>query len=96
MELWIRSQDREELLKFEEICVRVDQDGFAGIWSYGSNKDLRYYLGTYETKERALEVLDEIQSRLDVFVNSEFLKSITDVSKQVYIAPFIVYEMPKK
>lgn len=65
MELWIRSQDKMNLVKIKQISV-----------NYGNSRQIianyipemyenagEYYelLGTYETKERALEVLDEIQ-----------------------------------
>lgn len=57
MELWIRSQDKYTLMKIEEIqiCENSDRTWFmnAGI-----------VLGKYKTKEKALEVLDEIQNLL--------------------------------
>ena len=57
MELWIRSQDREYLEKLEKIYLWKN--------SFGEYKiDGKSELGTYKTKERALEVLDEIQKLL--------------------------------
>lgn len=68
MNLWIRSQDKMNLVKVRQISL-----------NYQNNKQIianyipelyensgGYYelLGTYKTKERALEVLDEIQSLL--------------------------------
>ena len=64
MELWIRSQDKSHLIKAEEINIEIDEDGFVGIWTYGTNKYLKYYLGSYKSEKRALEVLDEIQKEL--------------------------------
>ena len=61
MELWIRSQDKLELLKAGNIQIHEDEDKTIHIWSYGT---LKAYLGQYTTKERALEVLDEIQNIL--------------------------------
>ena len=76
MELWIRSQDRKLLLKCEGI----------GIYK----KHIMYELGhgftiygRYETEERALEILDEIQRHLVV---------INDKNDNL----FYVYEMPKE
>lgn len=59
MELWIRSQDREYLMKIN----RIDYD-----YSLGEHEILvngyQTLVGKYKSKERALEVLDEIQSIL--------------------------------
>lgn len=60
MELWIRSQDKNILC--EAIHFELSASGLSIL---GQNK--AYYgvvLGTYKSKERALEVLDEIQSKL--------------------------------
>lgn len=55
MELWIRSQDKECLTKVGHLFVS----------RYNTIKqDDDIDLGSYETKERALEVLDEIQNIL--------------------------------
>ena len=61
MELWIRTQNREALvktniIKWENGCLRgfTDEDGW-----YQS-------LGIYK-KKRALEVLDEIQNKITKF-----------------------------
>lgn len=59
MDLWIRSQDKEKLVKCNDIVV--NDDCIIGYF----DKDTEYEdLGTYKTKERALEVLDEIQNIL--------------------------------
>lgn len=95
MELWIRSQDREKLVLTKGFETQhTNYDGGCQIFAVWQNN--YQMVGKYKSKERALEVLDEIQSILDAFVNSNYLKNVTDVSKQVYIAPFIVYEMPKE
>ncbi len=55
MKLWIRSQDGILLEKAEAIKI-ANYDGTIGIVI---NND--YVFGEYKTKERAIEVLDEIQ-----------------------------------
>ena len=65
MELWIRSQDKMNLVKVRQISVNY-QDNKQIIANYMPElyeNSGEYYeiLGTYKTKERALEVLDEIQ-----------------------------------
>ena len=58
MELWIRSQDRTNLIKVEHVAIVNNYT----INAMSTNWD--YDIGTYKTKERALEVLDEIQNIL--------------------------------
>ena len=57
MELWIRSQDKNKLCvaKFYEL----DNDK-TGIFCF-NGESYSIFAGKYKTKERALEVLDEIQ-----------------------------------
>lgn len=61
MELWIRSQDRRILQKIDNIFLDANYDN-KRICNY--DNDSKTELGTYETKERALEVLEEIQNIL--------------------------------
>jgi hypothetical protein len=58
MNLWVRSQDKKKLIKVNEIKIESVIDGNSFIYSDITD------LGTYKTKERALEVLDEIQNIL--------------------------------
>ena len=89
MELWIRSQDKNHLVKVEEINIEIDNDGFVGIWSYGSNKYLKWYLGNYATIERTLEVLDEIQNIMMPKISFEpIVKEIYD-----YKEPFVEHKV---
>lgn len=66
MELWIRSQDKMNLVKINQICVSY-QNNNQIIANYvpdfiGTQGEYYENLGIYKTKERALEVLDEIQN----------------------------------
>ena len=60
MELWIRSQDKMRLVKVNSINILDNGLTFHG---YINDKD-HFWLANYKTKERALEVLDEIQNIL--------------------------------
>ena len=60
MELWVRSQDRESLCTINGIAV----DDNTVITVSLTLKNI-FTLGTYKSKERALEVLDEIQNELE-------------------------------
>ena len=63
MELWIRSQNRESLIKVNKVCFERNIDDEPTIYGY-ENYDNYDRLGIYKTKERALEVLDEIEKIL--------------------------------
>ena len=60
MELWIRSQKRDNLIKVDWLKMEEIPDGYGYKEYYIYYKNERL-LGSYKTKERALEVLDEIQ-----------------------------------
>ena len=76
MELWIRSQDKERLGKIVYLELKNDDYGFHIIgWR---DKFEGTKIATYKTKERALEVLDEINMLLD---------TVNDVAQMVYQMP---------
>ena len=67
MDLWIRSQDKKELIPIKEklkvyegdlIQTSIDTYQVERHYNIIHNTD---FLGEYKSKERALEVLDEIQ-----------------------------------
>ena len=60
MELWVRSQDKRILQKVDNIFLDANYEN-KRISTYDGDS---VELGTYETKERAIEVLDEIQNIL--------------------------------
>lgn len=80
MELWIRSQNKDILMEIKELRYN-NKDKDHSILAYDS-KGVYRILGIYKTKERALEVLDEIQR---IFY-----------SNQKYINNVVVYEMPEE
>ena len=105
MDLWVRSQDRKNLVKVNAIFIddtdMVDK-GFVTIYS----QNCEFELGTYNSKERALEVLDEIQSLIKpkaIIQNINNEPTISDFlyrpNEQYTITPLsnvIVYEMPEE
>ena len=91
MELWIRTQDKETLIKID----RLDVDGNkikANFKLYFSGCDY-VILGTYESNDRALEVLDEIQK---VIEPRGIIKQDKHGIEVNMISVPIVYEMPKE
>lgn len=67
MDLWIRSQNKKRLMKAEMVEFDKQIDGPAIIYSH------EYTLGEYKTKEKALEVLDEIQEILKTRIVSQMV-----------------------
>ena len=85
MELWVRSQDKECLMKINRMDYdlsngehRIMVDGYKSL------------IGKYETKKRALEVLDEIQERI---IELDKAVIYSHVSEEDYLN---VYEMPEE
>ena len=110
MELWIRSQDRGSLVKVDNLYVSV---GNYICYYVEKGKEIpnTYYrpsgeLGRYKTKERALEVLDEIQNILkpqSVIKNSgKIIGSFEDTlvregaTYELKELSTYVYQMPEK
>ena len=96
MDLWIRSQDRTTLIRSYEIYISEQQNTYLI-----RAKRTSHILGVYNTFERALEVLDEIQSRIS---KNEWLKNMMPKVTNIrgYEEQFgqlfkeMIYEMPKE
>lgn len=92
MDLWIRSQDKRRLVKANG--VDITPSGLS-IYSIGVNG----ILGTYETEERTLEVLDEIQSKLtlDCKINGNYQEMDLQIKARLVESQYgKIYEMPKE
>ena len=94
MELWIRSQDRECLMKIK----RADYDYSAGLHRILVD-GFKVLVGIYETKERALEVLDDLQKCLSA--EFEFKGTYEKVDALIKMKMLnglygVIYNMPKE
>ena len=90
MELWIRSQDREKLCKVHDLVIRENHSGYGDI-DYVIQDT--YTMGTYKTKERALEVMDEIENALlNKWANNVKYEEHYDDEKP----SSLVYKMPEE
>ena len=99
MNLWIRSQDKMNLVKIRQISLNYSNKKQI-IANYmpdlfensGEHYEL---LATYETKERALEVLDEIQDRM---LKGAFAKKINGLGEELDLISnnLLIYQMPKE
>lgn len=91
MELWIISQDRETLIKCGRILLEESGDKYV-LLDYITSKEW-FRLGFYKSKERALEVLDDIESLLCGNTrDTGLVKGIGINSKN---AQNLIYEMPE-
>ena len=115
MELWIRSQDKMNLVKVRQVCVNY-QNNKQIIANYMPElyKDSGEYcelLGTYKTKERAIEVLDEIQNILkpkyildtssikpdgDFYEENGVIFQDYDANAKIEELSTFVYQMPER
>lgn len=118
MELWIRSQDRKDLVKVNSLWI-MDNQIWMEVPFYENHKKLglivsghNHKLAEYKTKERALEVLDEIQNILSpkYILDSSSIKAICnsyyDENGMIYQKhsangtikeiSTVVYKMPEK
>lgn len=104
MELWIRSQDREKIVKSSYLSLFLSDTTWF-IYT-DTNTGEPFDIGKYKTKEKALEILDEIQN---IISGKTILKSFDNVTSnfndKVIIKPCevkieqlntYVYEMPKE
>lgn len=104
MDLWIRTQDRMNLVKVNQVSINY-QNNNQIIANYipdfiGTQGEYYENLGTYKTKERALEVLDEINIFKDFF---QFVELLPNNKKWEYLSRIdfkngdtLTYEMPKE
>lgn len=86
MELWIRTQSKQSLIKVNEISIN---EQYKGRYNIDSGD---WILGRYEKYERALEILDEIESILMY----EFLEKYSGNAVIKVESGIAIYEMPKE
>ena len=99
MELWVRGQNRESLIKVYDIWIDDTDMVDKKYVSVMANSRFSFELGTYKTKERALEVLDEIQKCLcaDFIFNGTYQEIDAQLKAKMTNALYgFIYEMPKE
>lgn len=89
MSLWIRSQDREKLLKVNDIATEMNM-----IYGYFDKNTEYELLGQYKSKERALEVLDKIQNFMINYAYAK--KNRLGGEIDLIPEPILIYNMPKE
>lgn len=106
MDLWIRSQDRESIFKVESVFYSTNEENehFIRTFTIDDLYNGIVKLGQYSTKERALEVLDEINNiklykymaSLDwsSFVSAIYEKTTTE--QKILLSMMNTYQMPEE
>lgn len=97
--MWIRTQDKLGLFKSKGVKIR--EHGFEnGTKEYLvlNNDNLYNHLGTYKSKERALEVLDDIQCFLENNYESDMPQHTNSLYPSYIVCKTYktVYQMPKE
>ena len=93
MELWIRSQNKKELIPDPKLGIDQCENRYYIVDRY--NFENAFILGEYKSKKRALEILDEIQEFIEDKEKSN-IEITSDGINQSITYPKIVYEMPKE
>ena len=96
MDLWVRTQDREEIVRVKRVSIFYNN---IQVVEDDSHESKFISVGVYETKERALEILDEIQNLLKprclIKTNSDKLnrdnaKQISEAYKKIFDSSCII------
>ena len=89
--MWIRSQSKETLINSNEMWIN-DTDGNVRIIAVNStiNTGGGNVLGHYKTKERAIEILDDIQDTIRKLLVCQTTRY------KIGCIPIMIYEMPQE
>lgn len=88
--MWVRTQDKETLVKADKLYI--DKNNNKYTINFDSCTDRWYILGTYKSKERAIEVLDEVEKKINLInLGHDFGSPMIDLKNPTYI-----YQMPNE
>lgn len=94
MSIWVRSQDKEFLMKVDNINLGIDVDTKKPnrLFTFVDGVTTSFTLGKYKSKERALEVLDEVEKKINLInLGHDFGSPMIDLKNPTYI-----YQMPNE
>lgn len=92
--MWIRSQDKLRLFINPKLNIQNFYYDEFSIVDISDNSD--YILGIYKSKERAIEVLDEIQKAILGYIPVIDRDRYTGIATISTTTKQIVYEMPEE
>lgn len=92
MSIWVRSQDKEFLMKVDNINLELNR-----LFTFVGGVTTAFTLGTYKSKERALEVLDEIDSKIMMNKVIEIYSNLGDLTfaNRANYTYTPIYQMPE-
>lgn len=94
MGIWIRSQDKCKMGKCAEFYIDDSYDGDYDIEGY-SIDDTPIILGTYSTEEKAIKVLDMIQTEI-IKSNTKFVSWGNGIGQNIpCVGVQPIFEMPQ-
>lgn len=101
MDLWIRSQDKMNLVKVNKVNINY-QNKKQIIANYipdfvGTQGEYYELLGTYDSEKRAMEILNEIFNHLYISVslkNENYYNADIDIKGDILCHMIKLYEMP--
>ena len=79
MKIWIRTQDKKGIYKVDRVFIDERLYNLKGKYGIQSNDAL---LGDYDTVERALEVVDDIESHIKDMMNKTFNKDVYQMPQE--------------
>lgn len=93
MDLWIRSQNKDILMKVDNLLIDSEKNVIF-THKFINNKEVTYTLGKYKTKERALEVLNKIESIYNFTLTNDTYEHADLYIKTLMLPRF--YDMPEE
>lgn len=81
MNLWVRNQDKTILQKVDNLLISDGNNAKGTFNIYTNSLPAQNVLGRYKTKERALEVLDEIQEYINFNIKLKLETCIYEMSE---------------
>ena len=96
MSIWVRSQNKETLANADKLYIGKNNNKYT--INFDTYIDGWYILGTYKSKERAIEVLDEIDSKIMMNKAIEIYSNLGDLTfaNRANYTYTPIYQMPKE
>ena len=104
--VYIRSQDREKLYRFsgKYDCIEYCYSNFKNRGQETEKHTVcisdgcMEEMGTYETKERCIEIIDEIQKMCNQYLYADGVRNLNGMTGFPPFAAVVpqIYEMPQK
>lgn len=97
MKLWIRSQDKDTLMIVSNLFTEYNGSTDPTLRPYRIVTDKNISLGVYESRKRALEVLDDIQKFMNININEKLSYEEFDILIKSNMLSNItkIYNMPE-